>query len=234
MRVNLTQDKDTGRWYRAGTDDLQIEAGVPNDYRLQHDDPRGWTVLDIGGHIGGCSRFLAERGAAFIDVYEPFPPSYAALAANTARYHAVRALPEAVGGELFLPDIDPGKNTGHIVLSPSSGTRVASVTAMEAADRLLSRSGREFIDFVKIDCEGGEHAILREGGFLDRVLSIGMELHAWQPGTPEELQGEISHFPGMIEDTKALLESAGFEVAVVDHFVPNLCLFRASKVSNGQ
>lgn len=145
---------------------LQLEAGD--------------IVVDIGANVGTFSILSANGGVAKVLAYEPHPGNFRHLTQNLRVCGAscVQAFPLAVAakagaGNLSLSPI----SGGHSLFDPEMGQclKVMATTLPE----LMVENRIDRIDFLKLDCEGAEGAILqatpREQ--LRRIKKIAMEFH---------------------------------------------------------
>ncbi|HQV26644.1 MAG TPA: FkbM family methyltransferase [Thermoflexales bacterium] len=144
----------------------------------------GWTVVDIGAGLGDFTISVARRFPnGRVLAFEPFGESFALLERNIALNEVpnVTARRLAIGGVAGVARLSLG--TGVAVQhstarasDPGHAERVDEMplgAALDAAD--VSRC-----DFLKLDCEGAEYAILRQAaadGTLHRVRRISMEYH---------------------------------------------------------
>ncbi|MDT4966827.1 MAG: hypothetical protein QOJ64_1564, partial [Acidobacteriota bacterium] len=64
---------------------------------------------------------------------------------------------------------------------------IKQIAFREAVARLGDR-----VDLVKLDCEGGEWDILRDGESWQRVRFLTMEFHLWAGYTIGELKSRVS------------------------------------------
>jgi FkbM family methyltransferase len=151
-------------------------AGEP----LQH----GWTVVDIGAGIGA---FVIDAAARHPDSrvygFEPSPESFALLERAIALNGVgnVRVFEWAVGshtGRSWLDVSAPEAVTHHLATESHSGTDQIEVTEV-TLEEALRHLGLPQCDFLKIDCEGAEYAILLAAGgdTLARIHRICLEYH---------------------------------------------------------
>ena len=207
--------RDGVRYYvRPGTADRDIMLEIWNERCYT---PAGFeisptdVVVDIGAHIGVFSVF-ASRLASNGRVYsvEPVPENFEMLKRNltaNGMKHAV-ALNLAVSDKRGVMDLflSGGNTGGHSLLSTFGGDAVTSRISVKTASLadLMSENAISRIDFLKMDCEGAEYAILYS--CLDKVLNsirkISMEYHDIDVGTRNG------------KAMKAFLESKGFRVDV--------------------
>lgn len=167
-----------------------------DEYRLS---PRAATILDVGANIGLFSlHAAARRPAARIVAVEPFPSTFARLAANVGRNGlAGRVDCRNVGvargaGVRVMSEEGPSQSRGILPADWADGgegegrSRV-EVTSFgdlvrDACERLRSPT----IDFVKVDIEGGEHEALlaADPPAFGPIRELGMEYHPNAPKGP--------------------------------------------------
>ncbi|HEX3460009.1 MAG TPA: FkbM family methyltransferase [Acidimicrobiales bacterium] len=135
-------------------------------------------VLDIGGHIGTFACQLAQvHPGATIQCFEPSPTTAGFLRRNVAQNGlgdrisvSERALAAETGFAVF-DDNGGGSGTNGLV---GAGRSVASGTATKvetvAFDEAVASTPAP-IDFVKMDCEGGEYD-LTYGSSRDSWASV--------------------------------------------------------------
>jgi FkbM family methyltransferase len=140
------------------------------------------VALDCGAHVGTWTRILAEQ---FIHVWaiEPAADCYACLVENTKGMEGVfllnAALGEQEGYATLCDDITRPGNTGSRYTLPSFGA-VGAEGAPGQPVKVITIDSLGFgtIDFVKIDVEGNELAVLKGGhnSFLKFKPTIIMEV----------------------------------------------------------
>ena len=148
---------------------LLLLAAMAVDFRTIYDaDFRGKTVLDIGGCIGESAVYFARRGASRVIVYEPVPEHHRFIRLNCSRNAVNAELHEAGVGEsdgtmaVHYDYVTPGLGEG------STGKRIASFKVRNLAD-VIRTSGA---DIAKLNCEGGEKALLAVGGDVLRLVPL--------------------------------------------------------------
>lgn len=148
---------------RGGTDDRHVlfEIFVENIYPAPVRE--GDTVVDIGAQIG-CYALRAAGLGARVLAFEPFPANFSALQRNIALngLSNVRAFQCAVGAEageraMFVPDARD--HTGRYSLFPGRGSQTVMVPCL-SLDQIVCEHRLEWIDVLKIDCQGSEYEIL--------------------------------------------------------------------------
>lgn len=167
----------------------------------------GWVVLDIGAGIGEFAIDAARRHPGVtVHACEPAPESFALLCSN-ARLNDARNVhlhDVAVTGRTGKArlDVSSAHAVRHHVVAESSrqatSTEVRSVTLADALDEF----GIAACDFLKMDCEGAEYAVLLGANrpTLDRIARICLEYHDGPWGTHRQL---VDH-----------LTAAGFRVSL--------------------
>lgn len=153
---------------------------------------RGW-VLDLGANQGLFSLLAAKTGARVIAV-EAQPGLVRVVEDACRRNHlaegAVTVVNALIGGSTGVFASPGAWSSSH-----SGGTRPAETTI----ESLAERHGIETFEFVKMDVEGAEFALITPGAlWLDRVRCLAGEVHA-AFGRPDALV--------------TILESRGFQVA---------------------
>lgn len=144
----------------------------------------GWTVVDIGAGLGDFSVSVARRfPKGRVLAFEPFGESFALLQRNIALNEATNVVARrlAIGGAAGRTRL----NLGTGVAVQHSTARADGAGAGETVDEIplgaaLDAVGVAGCDFLKLDCEGAEYAILRQAaadGTLARIRRISMEYH---------------------------------------------------------
>lgn len=144
---------------------------------------RPLRVADLGANIGlfGAHLLRAFPDAA-IDFYEPDPANLEMLSATAEangadRHTVVAACAATQDGELRF---SAGNFTNSRIEPDGSGI---TVPAVDVFPRLAA------VDFLKVDIEGGEWALLADPRFTQlEVTAIALEYHAHMapPGDPAE------------------------------------------------
>ncbi len=164
----------------------------------------GWVVIDIGAGIGefAIDAALRHPGCA-IHAFEPSPESFEMLCQNlrlnhlsNVRTHAVAVT--GVSGQASL-DVSSPEAARHHVAAGVTGPSSREVAAKTLAE-VLHELDVPTCDLLKIDCEGGEYALLLAAGHatLGRISRICLEYHDGPWGTHDRL---VAH-----------LAAAGFEI----------------------
>jgi FkbM family methyltransferase len=161
------------------------ETCLDRDYEREsfaiHD---GWMIVDIGAGLGDFTVSVARRFPnGKVLAFEPFGESFALLERNIAMNGVTNVVARrlAIGDAAGVARLSLG--TGVAV--QHSTARAGDAEAGESVDETplgaaLDAAGADRCDFLKLDCEGAEYAILRQAaadGTLARIRRISMEYH---------------------------------------------------------
>lgn len=156
------------------------ETCIDGDYAWEAPLQANWQVVDIGAGLGDFAVYAAAHCPdGMVHAYEPLASSFELLQHNLALNGAgnVRAFQEATGAGGWVQAAGaadgPAVSTAFAAGGQEGG--VAAVTLADVLDRLLG--GR--CDFLKVDCEGCEYALLMGSSaeVLARVQRISAETH---------------------------------------------------------
>jgi FkbM family methyltransferase len=176
--------------------------------------PDGWdlraggVVVDIGANIGVFSLLAAGRQSSWVFAFEPYPENIRFLKQNVSanRMMNVTICESAVSDLSGWQRLYGNPNAaGHSLYATSAvdgypgDVRVPTTTLPEIMDTyLLDR-----VDFLKMDCEGSEGAILLStpADYLKKISRLAIEFH--------DNVSALAH-----DRIKALLEQKGFRTAL--------------------
>jgi|SRR5262245_55587016 len=169
--------------------------------------PPSPIVVDIGGYIGDSAIYAAKYlNARKVVVCEPSPRNWTLLTRNVANNHyedRIEMVNMAVtGGEDVLLNVDaPDRGQARVSAYGPNNVERRRVPTVTLATLVESHKLQE-IDLLKMDCEGGEYAILAAmpSDLLKRIRNIVFEFH------------EIDGFRAMLEAVKQRLVTAGFSL----------------------
>lgn len=191
-------------WVRkgeAGRQDMNVvNEVIANDgyfTRLRGHGGPECVVADVGAHIGSFARLWRQKNpSSRIACVEACPENIPVLSRNVHDFidatilHAActyeagdvallnSCMPggTATGGSTVLPReaiTDESKTFGHLYW------RDARTLPKVTLETVMQRLGVDWIDVLKLDCEGSEFSIL-EHGPMDRVGFIFGEYHGWE------------------------------------------------------
>ena len=179
------------------------------------------TIIDLGSNIGCTALFLASRlPAGNIFCLEPEMGNYSRLILNvglnaTARIRCLRGALATQAGQLRLSDdFTPGNDWGARFVADHAAEKGAENCQMVDGIEiwgLLERTGFQQVDFLKMDIEGAEAALLRDHRFQlflkERTQRIAIEVHHEFMEPPE---------------AAAILHALGFKTTTISEFVCGL------------
>ena len=140
-------------------------------------------VVDIGAFIGDTSIYFASKGAKEVIAYEPLP--HICEIANTNVLinkfeNVIHINNEAVGdryGKIVIYETKRPGGSSVFIFPENEVISIRKVKVIPLSD-VLFNLGR--VDLLKIDCEGCEHAALKEAykkEALNNVKNIIIEVH---------------------------------------------------------
>ena len=202
-------------WTYPSEDDARLafdEAFIGKEYsfRSSSDSP---LIVDCGAHIGTSVLFFKSAfPLSSILAFEPNPDLFRYLADNVNRNGLksvdIReiALSDTDGAELLFGGFDGSQSTLANSTMRAWGERPHSTSKFVVARQLSPFLNRP-VDFLKMNIEGAECAVLREilsAGAIVRVEQLYVQFHLCDQGNSwSDLQG-----------IKEALEAAGFSVAL--------------------
>jgi FkbM family methyltransferase len=139
--------------------------------------------FDVGANVGHYSEMMLECfPTAFVHAFEPHPRNYShllqhAFPADRAKCHNI-ALGQC-SGSMTLYDHADNDGSEHASLHEATITEfhehsaVGTHVRVETLDDIAAKEGVEYIDFLKIDTEGHELAVLSGASRLLREHRIG-------------------------------------------------------------
>lgn len=149
------------------------------------------VIVDIGAHIGSFSvRCATAFPEAKIYAFEPSPASFRALQLNGQPYGNMDIFNLGISdrkmtADFFLNAVNPAQNS----VSGKLGKKI--VVDFISLREFFSSNRLEFIDLLKVDCEGSEYDIFFSSvDLLPAINEIYLELH-----DPEYFQINTPHRP---------------------------------------
>lgn len=175
---------------RPNTDDLRIAKSnfVKKNYTKDFVPiTKDSIVVDVGAHIGSFSIMVA-RSAYKVLAFEPEPNNYQMLKKNVELNHLknVSIFEMAVSGMSGNQDIytyQGGSSADYSLYKTGMmNIKMGRIPAISIED-IIKRGDLPRIDFLKLDCEGAEHDILRNISFetAAKIMGIAMETHSVPP-----------------------------------------------------
>jgi FkbM family methyltransferase len=167
------------------------------------------VVIDVGGFIGDFSLYAVKKlNARRVIVCEPSPRNWALLVKNIANNgyeDRIEPVNKAVtdGGNVMMNVDAPDEYQCTVSAYHTSEQSLSAVSGISLSQLLLDYA-IESVDLLKIDCEGGEYAILEStpADVLSRVRNIVFEYH------------QIDGVWGKLESVKQRLRRQGYTLHV--------------------
>ena len=163
------------------------------------------VVIDVGGFIGDFSLYAVKRlNARRVIVCEPSPRNWVLLLKNIANNgyeDRIEPVNKAVtdGGNVMMNIDAPNEYQCMVSAYYASEQPLSEVAGISLGD-LLRDHAVESVDLLKIDCEGGEFAILEStpADVFSRIRNIVFEYH------------QIEGVWGKLEGVKRRLRHEGY------------------------
>lgn len=144
----------------------------------------GDVVVDIGANIGMFTRRALEKGASRVISFEPMSISYSCLVDNVgfqAECHKIAVASNLSSMNFVIPDslIKLGSGSREDFLENRETAKKEVCLALGMEDLWSIGLLPDRIDFLKIDCEGGEAEIIPQltNERLSNIRKISMEYH---------------------------------------------------------
>lgn len=147
------EERDYSSWFTF------YEVYIKNEYK---GIKKGDIVLDIGANLGFLSLYALNQGAAKVYSIEPEPKNFEHLKKNTNYFEEIIPIQYAIDynrGEIdfYIGDassIHTTFQTSENISDKISNQNTIKVKSIDA-DSLIKEFNIEKIDYLKIDCEGG-------------------------------------------------------------------------------
>jgi len=175
----------------------------------------GDRVIDIGANIGAFT-ILAARivgPAGQVIAVEPATDTFRQLERNLALNNLTNAIAKrtAVGETPGTASLHVAHNAVFTSLyreiaAQATSDRIEEVTIV-TLDQLLEENGWNRCHFLKLDCEGAEHGIIRgmSAATAAKIDQIGMELHRVEGFDSAALIDKLKSFGFSVRNRAGLL-----------------------------
>ena len=184
---------------RPGTSDLRCLSKIFVDYEYVvpfEVNPR--LIVDAGANIGLATLYFSSKfpGTKIIAL-EPEPSNYDLLVRNCSGMTNVTTLHAAVWNTdtpLHIANPDAEKWAYTVTAGTLNGSGIKALTIPQ----ILAQSGHDTIDILKLDIEGAERELFRDGceEWLPRVKMIIIELHdRHAPGCSRAVYSKLCQMP---------------------------------------
>jgi FkbM family methyltransferase len=197
----IDTDEAAGGWTEQIREIYEMENYTAPNVTVEPGD----VCIDIGASIGMWSRWACEQGAARIVAFEPDLHSYKCLVKNSAGLPVEtwnRAISNQPGPVVLFRTSCLG---GHTLIDLQRGDVPITVIGTTLG-RIIETCAIDHVDYLKIDCEGGEVAVF-DGAhdiIFGKIRKIGMEYHRfvddYYPGYHDRLIQRLSGlYPNVLE-----------------------------------
>ncbi len=176
-----------------------VLCGPPNHPLLQMAEeifharlytPDGWdlqaggVVVDVGANIGIFSVMAAERRSNRVIAFEPHPENLRFLRRNVSANRMVNvtvcesAVSDQGGWQRLYVNTNAAGHSLCATPAVDNGREVVRVPTTTLPE-IMEANHLDRVDFLKIDCEGSEGAILLStpAGYLKRIGRLAIEFH---------------------------------------------------------
>ena len=129
----------------------------------------GDVVVDIGASVGIFTESIIDKNPKHVYCVEPYPPHYKNLKYNMRNYSNVTCIPIGIsssGGEQIFETAVHGNEASMECITFKQFIQIFEIN---------------HIDFLKLDCEGGEYSILSEEFINKMAKYISAEIHLRTP-----------------------------------------------------
>ena len=157
------------------------------------------VIVDTGANIGFFTCWAASRNPrATVVAVEPSPQNFRRLTEHVhlnrldERVIALSVALDAAAGTVWLAERAAASQMRHVT---QPGTAGAAETPAVSFTELLARVPHDRIDFLKMDIEGSEYAVLMSGSSdqFQRIRRMTIEYHMPPPGSGYSKEGLIRH-----------------------------------------
>lgn len=138
-------------------------------------------VVDIGASVGPFAKSILNKNLKEVICLEPHPKLFATLYKNLSDYKNVKCINKgisSVDGEIFFENLfDDTKDLNY---TGDEFWRKKEKCSAITFKTLIGKNNLEKIDFLKIDCEGGEYDVFTTDNFhwiKNNVKKIAGEWH---------------------------------------------------------
>ncbi len=206
--------------YSANRDAVKIlsDIFIQREYALFFPFYEKVTIVDIGAHYGYFALFAAKNVAKNSQIlcFEPSCKNFDILSKNVVNQTSPRIVPvnAAVSDKIGTAKLSLAPNSFNHNLTERTKEKdnLESVKTI-TLEHLMNEHQLDKIDFLKLDCEGAEYAILFSTPkiVLDQIQTISMEFH--DSRDPDHSPNQLYNF----------LEKNGFRVVHFQFYPDRLC-----------
>lgn len=178
---------EKNQWF---IDTLQREIFDDAIYTKHFDVEAGDVVVDVGASVGVFAYSILNKKPAAIYCIEPHKKLFETMSANLhmtggTNIHLINAGLAAEAGDVTFDGIyDDVASSKEWTYNPQIATGITF-------ERLVQDNNIKKIDFIKVDCEGGEYDLFTEDNLewiKDNVSKIAGEFHLHTPENKEKFR----------------------------------------------
>ncbi|HRN78918.1 MAG TPA: FkbM family methyltransferase [Ferruginibacter sp.] len=154
-------------------------------------------IIDAGSNVGySCLYFAGQYPAATIIAVEPEGTNFAQLKKNTQGYENIRPIQAGIWYKnemIHIQDPEESNASFQVESGEGHGSAIEGVTI----PHILSNSGFNEIDILKMDIEGAEFQLFNHNPheWLTKTRCLIIELHDnFKPGTSAHFFREMSKY----------------------------------------
>ena len=158
----------------------------------------GAIVIDVGANIGSFTLLAASIVGVNGRVYafEPVGETFARLERNISLNRMGNVVPcrEAIGGKEGSITINTHEKSAYASATVKfEHTSAAETARCSTVQGTIERYGLERVDFLKVDCEGGEYEIFRSmtPSTASKIGQIAMEVHPTDGESEDALEAAL-------------------------------------------
>ncbi len=176
----------------------------PTHYEIGAND----TVVDMGANIGIFSLYAATKTMKSVYSFELFPSNFEYLQQNISlnKFNHVTPHLAAVSDKVETRKFSVNESTSHHLADKNTKSNSDTFIEVQTVTlkHVMDQNDLNHIDFLKLDCEGGEGYVLLSTplDYLKRIRKIAMEFH--------NTLSPLNH-----DEMDKILVAAGFETSLV-------------------
>lgn len=201
-KVNISSNKEDGA-YNTLTEIFFTKTYEKDYVKIEVGD----IIVDVGANLGLFSLYAQSFYPKKVYAFEPIETTFNHLASNLKDYDNVVAINKAISDTNGETSIKVEKASGQSTLIDNQNITRSNPIRIETVETItfnsfISKYDVSYIDFLKVDCEGGELSLFLtiDKKFLkNNVKKIVLEYHT-------------SYIKGVVLD---ILKSSSFEIEEV-------------------
>lgn len=162
-------------------EDVELEIVERNIYEKFNEVKEGDIVVDVGASVGLFTELIMNKNPKHVYCLEPYEPHFEVLKRNMSIYPNVTCINLGISATPGINYLDNGIDVNVVP---------ADCVTFNQFTKLL---GIEEIDFLKLDCEGGEYDIITPDTYQDICQVAKYISGEWHLSNPE-LKSKFCYF----------------------------------------